>query len=291
MVYGTILKEKVWTKKNDKIKPAKNTINYGLRNDSFLPVKKGSFNVSVGGPGNDKYTGGKKPFGVFIVENGSSSKDFAVSKVPFPSPDSLFFTIDDRHLASINPVTKQEVYVIDFKEPKNQIEKIKIQDTVVTYDQFVSQLQGIPDKSWTFAIKNSVYLPKIGLTNKKKVNKFLKAVVREANSLESGRKQDVLLGDGSGVGVNTDRPDRLTMPDVPRPLSPSTLDIRESYPSDLSSSLTSSCLDLDQCPIGASLTRDLSDPFGTHTRFESTSNLLDSLGSTASIFPDVTTLG
>lgn len=287
MVYGTILKEKVWTKKNDKIKAAQNTINYGLQgNDSYLPLKKGSFNVSVGGPGNDKYIGGNNPFGVFIIENGDSPKDFGSSKGSLFDSNARFFTIDGRHLAVINPVTKQEIYLIDFTKPENQIETIKTADGTFTIDELTTQLPELPgfegDKTWKLAIQNSDYLSKVGLTKQKKVNKFLNAVVKQADLLESGKTKDVLLGEPV-VGV--DRGDRLTRSqNIEYAVSePSRLEINAA-----STSAYDPCLEqdyLDTCLGAGGPIQDVNDPFCRQG-----STCLDLVAGGAPLFPDATQL-
>lgn len=237
MVYGTILKEKEWTKGNDKIKATKNTINYGLQGNDTYPSKIGSFNVSVDGSGNDKYldtTGGA--FGTMVIERGDSPKDLGTSSGFLTDPDTLIYTVDDRHLALINSVIPREIYLIDFAKPENQIEKIKTADGTFTFEQLSSQLQQLPNfagnQTWTSIISQSAYLSDIGLTSSKKVNKFLKAVVNKAESLESNKTQDALLGVPS-VGGDAARDSLL------QPSSYATVDRRlPELPVDMGATLT-----------------------------------------------------
>lgn len=190
-------------------------------------------------------------------------------------------------MAVINPVTKQEIYLIDFTKPENLIETIKTPDGTFTIDELTTQLPQLPgfvgNKNWKFAIQNSSYLSKVGLTNQKKVNKFLNAVVKQADLLESGKTKDVLLGEPT---VSVDGSDRLTRShETEYAVSPpSRLEINAA-----ATSTYEPCLEqnyLDTCLGAGGSIQDVNDPFNCRQG----STCLDLVAGSPQLFPDATEL-
>jgi Ca2+-binding RTX toxin-like protein len=200
MVLNTNLQEVIGTAGNDNIDSRPLTIHYGLAGDDAMgggaPTQ--AFLINAGGSGNDLYFGENKAYGAFLIDTGNSSGDVGSTTLPLVSPNSVLFTIENRHFGAIDSANRQENYLIDFAKPENRVESIITAEGTFGFDQFAAQLPTLPNfignLTWEDVIGRSVYLSAAGLTSTAKVNEVIDYVVQRAASLEATDGVDNLTG-------------------------------------------------------------------------------------------------
>ena len=96
--------------------------------------------ISVGGSGDNDYVIFRDST-TFILENGDSDNilwtNIGTSGISLEDDDSFVAEIDERHLYLGNTETNQNIVVVDWQLPENQIEAFALSEGILGYSEFV----------------------------------------------------------------------------------------------------------------------------------------------------------
>lgn len=143
--------EQFGTSGNDTLTGSNSEQVYGLAGDDLLFAPENTNPDSqiapqsflFGGSGSDVYFS-RNNVETLIFDTGNSSSDILVTEsITLNDPNSIFFQIDNRHLAMSNSLSGEFVLIIDWQNPENRIEgftSVTTTDTIVNYEEFVNNL-------------------------------------------------------------------------------------------------------------------------------------------------------
>jgi len=153
--------------------------------DPLLGIKNGS--VLVGGFGNDTYRASKKGVTVVLDYGDSSEINRLIAKgIGINSETSFAAEIDNRHLFAGDTKSEQYVLIIDWKTPRNRIERVSLADGDYKYDDIRANYKGLAgylgNFSWKRAARELLDLGRLGLSPST-VNGAIRNAMSRANEL------------------------------------------------------------------------------------------------------------
>lgn len=136
--------ERTGSGQSDRFSVASHTIAFGLEgDDQFDVVFNNGFAVGAGGPGNDTYIA-RNNSALTIFDTGGEDT-FVANGIGLNRTSSFAATLDNgRHLVAWDNVSGQTVYVLDWEKSGNEIERIELADTTLSFNQLQSMLTTLP---------------------------------------------------------------------------------------------------------------------------------------------------
>ena len=176
--------------RNNRLRGGDREILYGLAGNDTLISKTGSSiegletTILAGGTGNDTHKLGRRAT-TLILENGRSRRDTVVARgIGLDANSSFAVEVDNRHLYAGDERSGQYVFLLDWRKPKNRIERIRLADGTLTYRQLVKNLGNLDNFSWQ-ELENSgeIDLAQFGLSPRA-MNRAIRHLDKRARQLE-----------------------------------------------------------------------------------------------------------
>lgn len=206
------LTEIIGTQDSDQLLVGDSRIAYGLNQDDYLESEPdfllgyGSASFLVGGFGNDTYKVGRQGMAV-IMDNGRRGDYDVVSAtgIGVYRKSSYILDIDNRHLLALDTTTGQLVLVIDWKKPKNRIERVQLSDGNYSYGEIASTYRSfgnyLGNVSWSRLVSEGILdLARVGLFPRT-VNRAIRKATRRAARL--GKRSSLAFNSVISVGTGT----------------------------------------------------------------------------------------
>ena len=150
------LNEAVGTGGNDDFSGVPFSISFGLQgDDSFFASTFNDFTVFAGGSGNDTYFVQVVDTAITILDSGGTSDMVVANGIGFGFDSTFAATIDGRHLLVWDEFSGQQILIIDWQAPGNEIEWVQLADGLFSFDFIVANIFSAPnflgDLTWAEA--------------------------------------------------------------------------------------------------------------------------------------------
>jgi hypothetical protein len=187
-------KEVVGTSGDNIIKAKDKQIGYGLAGedilrsttDPLLGTLKSS--ILVGGFDDDTYIASKRGVTIVMDYGNTDGEDIGIaSGISLFRRTTFTLEIDRRHLLAGDSRSGQIVVLIDWKQPRNRIENIRLADGEISYsdiaDSYKTFENYLGNFSWKRLERLGINLKRVGLSPSK-INKAIRTVINRVEDLQ-----------------------------------------------------------------------------------------------------------
>jgi hypothetical protein len=193
-------KEIVGTSGGDFLKVRDRQIAYGSAGDDTLEAKTDSLlgvktsAILIGGFGFDRYIAAKRGVTIIIErgssedENGTVEDTLTLGGIGLRRSSSFVMDVDNRHLLVGDVKTRQVAVIVDWKSQQNQIEEVRLADSLLPYEDIVNEYKTLGGYLGNFSWKQLkqqgiLDFERVGL-RPSGISKAIRKAVKRADQLQ-----------------------------------------------------------------------------------------------------------